>query len=207
LSNNPRKSHWENVYTAKASLEVSWYQPVPEKSLELIRATKAPLNAAILDVGGGASTLVDHLLDIDFQDVSILDIASSAFTQSRDRLGERAAQVKWIEADITEFEPTRDYTIWHDRAVFHFLTEAADRDRYLKTLRKSLQDQGHFLLATFGAEGPTRCSGLEVQRYSVELLQALLEPYFDLRTHEAEVHRTPMGGMQEFLYSWWQAKG
>ncbi len=206
MSKKLRKSHWENVYTKKASSEVSWYQSVPEKSLELIRATRAPKNAAILDVGGGASTLVDHLLDAGFRDVSILDIASSAFTQSRKRLGDCAARAKWIEADITEFEPTRDYAVWHDRAVFHFLTEAADRDRYLETLRKSLQTQGHLLLATFSADGPTRCSGLEVQRYSIEMLRALLEPHFNLRMHETEAHRTPMGGRQEFLYSWWQAE-
>ena len=163
-----------------------------------------PLDAPILDVGGGASTLVDHLLDAGYTDVSVLDIASSAFTQSKARLGANATRVTWIEADVTHFEPSRSYAVWHDRAVFHFLTDAADRDRYLDVLRKALQPRGHFLLATFGPEGPTRCSGLAVQRYSVEMLKALLESDFELRGHEKEEHRTPMGGGQEFLYSWWE---
>lgn len=204
--NNSRKSHWEHVYTTKDSVNVSWYQPVPAKSLELIHSTDVSLQAPILDVGGGASTLVDNLLDAGYQDISVLDIASSAFTQAHARLGASATQVKWIEADVTEFEPSRSYTVWHDRAVFHFLTDAADRERYLSTLRKSLQPRGHFLLATFGEEGPTRCSGLEVQRYSVEMLKTLLEPDFRMRAHENEEHQTPMGAAQEFLYSWWQAE-
>lgn len=204
--NNSRKSHWEHVYTTKDSVNVSWYQPVQAKSLELIRSTDVSLQAPILDVGGGASTLVDNLLDAGYQDISVLDIASSAFTQARARLGATATQVKWIETDITDFEPSRSYSVWHDRAVFHFLTDAADRERYLSVLRQSLQPRGHFLLATFGEEGPTRCSGLEVQRYSVEMLKTLLEPDFRIRAYEIEEHRTPMGAAQEFLYSWWQAE-
>jgi len=204
--NNSRKSHWEHVYTTRDSVNVSWYQPVPTKSLELIRSTDVSLQAPILDVGGGASTLVDNLLDAGYQDISVLDIASSAFTQARDRLGTAATQVNWIESDVTEFEPTRPYSVWHDRAVFHFLTDAAERERYLDTLRKSLQSRGHILFATFGEDGPTRCSGLEVQRYSVEMLKTLLEPDFRIRAYESEEHRTPMGVAQEFLFSWWQAE-
>ena len=160
----------------------------------------------LLDVGGGASTLVDNLLDAGFQDVSVLDIASSAFKQAHARLGASANLIRWIETDVTEFEPSRLYAVWHDRAVFHFLTDAADRDKYLDALRKALQPRGHFLLATFGEEGPTRCSGLEVQRYSVEMLKALLEPEYRLCMYEIEEHRTPAGAPQEFLYSRWQAK-
>ena len=204
--NTSRKTHWENVYATKESASVSWYQPVPEKSLELIRSTDVALQAPILDVGGGASTLVDNLLGAGFQDVSVLDIASSAFKQAHARLGATANLVTWIEADVTEFEPSRPYAVWHDRAVFHFLTDVADRDRYLDVLRKALQPRGHFLLATFGEEGPTRCSGLEVQRYSVEMLKALLEPEYRLRMYEIEEHRTPTGAPQEFLYSRWQAE-
>lgn len=206
-TNKSRKSHWERVYTTKQSGEVSWYQPIPEKSLELIRSTGVPLDAPILDVGGGASTLVDHLLDAGYRDVSVLDIASSAFAQAKARLGAKATQVTWIEADVTQFEPSRTYAVWHDRAVFHFQTGVADRDRYLDVLCKSLQSPGHFLLATFGLEGPTRCSGLEVQRYSVEMLKGLLEPEFGLCAYEIEKHRTPMGATQEFLYSWWETVG
>jgi ubiquinone/menaquinone biosynthesis C-methylase UbiE len=204
--NNSRKSHWEHAYTARDSVNVSWYQPVPEKSLELIRAAEVSLQAPILDVGGGASTLVDNLLDAGYHDISILDIASSALTKARDRLGAAAMRVKWIESDVTEFKPSRSYSVWHDRAVFHFLSDASDRERYLDILRKSLQSQGHFLLATFGEEGPARCSGLAVQRYSVEMLKTLLEPDFRIRAYEIEEHRTPTGAAQEFLYSWWQAE-
>ena len=204
--NTSRKAHWENVYATKESVSVSWYQPVPAKSLELIRSTDIALQDPILDVGGGTSTLVDNLLDAGFQDVSVLDIASAAFKQTHARLGASANLVTWIEADVTEFEPTCSHAVWHDRAVFHFLTDAADRDRYLDALRKALQPQGHFLLATFGEEGPTRCSGLEVQRYSVEMLKALLEPEYRLCMVEIEEHRTPKGAPQEFLYSRWQSK-
>jgi len=204
--NTSRKAHWENVYATKESATVSWYQPVPEKSLELIRSTDVALQDPILDVGGGASTLVDNLLNAGFQDVSVLDIASSAFKQAHARLGASANLITWIEADVTEFESSRPYAVWHDRAVFHFLTDAADRDRYLDALRRALQPHGHFLLATFGEEGPTRCSGLEVQRYSVEMLKELLEPEYRLCMYEIEEHRTPAGAPQEFLYSRWQAK-
>ena len=203
--NTSRKAHWENVYATKESATVSWYQPVPEKSLELIRSTDVALQDAILDVGGGASTLVDNLLNAGFQDVSVLDIASSAFKQAHSRLGATANLVTCIETDATEFEPSRPYAVWHDRAVFHFLVDAADRDRYLDALRGALQPRGHFLLATFGEEGPTRCSGLEVQRYSVEMLKELLEPEYRLCMYEIEEHRTPLGAPQEFLYSSWQA--
>lgn len=200
-----RESHWARAYDTKAAADVSWYQEVPETSLKMIRATGVPLSAPILDVGGGASTLVDHLLEAGYRDVSVLDIASGAFTHSRDRLGPVAAQVTWIKADVTEFEPSRSYAIWHDRAVFHFLTEASDRKKYLDALRKALLPRGHLLLATFGPEGPTRCSGLEVNRYSVETLAMLLEPEFRLRAHEIEEHRTPAGSTQQFLHVWWQA--
>jgi SAM-dependent methyltransferase len=204
--NESRRSHWKRVYATKDPTEVSWYQPMPAKSLALIRSTGVSLTAPILDVGGGASTLVDHLLDAGYQDVSVLDIAAEALDKARGRLADRADQVSWIDADITHFESTRSYAVWHDRAVFHFLTEATDREQYLDVLRGAIQSHGHFLLATFGPKGPTRCSGLEVQRYSVEQLEILLGPTFQLRAHEVEEHQTPMGTTQQFLYAWWQAK-
>ena len=201
-----RKKHWHRVYATKRPTEVSWYQSIPERSLALIRATGAPLTAPILDVGGGASTLVDHLLDAGYEDVSVLDIATNAFDQARARLGAAAARVTWITADITEFEPPRAYAVWHDRAVFHFLTDPTERDRYADLLRGALQPRGHFVLATFGPDGPTRCSGLDVQRYSAEQIGALLGQDFHLREHELEEHRTPRGTAQQFLYGWWQAE-
>jgi len=202
-----RKAHWQHVYATKGHDEVSWYQHVPKISLDLIQSTGVPHSASILDVGGGASTLVDQLLNDGFDDVSVLDIAAAAFDQSRNRLGVNADKITWIESDVTRFKPPRSYAIWHDRAVFHFLTETIDQDHYLEVLRKALQPGGHLLLATFGPDGPLRCSGLEIQRYSVERLQDFLGPDFQLRSHEYDEHQTPTGSAQQFLYAWWQLAG
>jgi len=200
-----RKSHWEQVYGTKQATEVSWFQPVPEKSLELIRATGIEHEQAILDAGGGASTLVDNLLAEGFVDVSVLDISAKALLKSQERLGEKAGEVTWIEDDVTAFVPARRYDLWHDRAVFHFLTDAADRDCYIDVVRRSLKSRGNLVLATFGPQGPLRCSGLDICRYSVEQLTALLGEDFDLQSHELDEHRTPSGSVQQFLYSWWQS--
>lgn len=207
LVSAPRKRHWERVYTEKKADEVSWYQPRPARSLELIRSTGVPLSEPLLDVGGGASMLVDSLIESGHSDVTVLDIAGAALERARARLGTKAAGVEWIEADITQFVPPRRYTVWHDRAVFHFLVDPADRDSYLEVLRRGLAPDGHFVIATFGPEGPLRCSGLDVHRYSLAELQGLLEPLFSLRRSELEEHRTPAGGIQQFLYASWQARG
>ena len=204
--NDVRKEHWDRVYTAKRPKELSWYQPIPARSLALIRDTGVPLSAPILDVGGGTSTLVDHLLDAGYDDESVLDIAAGALDAARVRVGAAMGRVNWIEAEITKFEPPRRYAVWHDRAVFHFLTERTERERYLEVLRRALQPRGHLVLATFGPDGPTRCSGLDVQRYSVEQVGVLLGPDFQLCVHELEEHRTPAGATQQFLYGWWQAE-
>jgi SAM-dependent methyltransferase len=198
-----RKAHWEQVYATRLPDEVSWYQPMPARSMEFIRATGEPLTVPILDVGGGASTLVDHLLRAGYSDIAVLDISASALAHARARLGDLAARITWIEADITHFQPGRRFSIWHDRAVFHFLTDAADRERYLGVLRSTLRAGGHLILATFGPEGPTRCSGLAVQRYSEREVSALLGSGFALRMHQLEEHRTPTGAIQQFLYGWW----
>ena len=203
--NAARKTHWEQVYATKLPTDVSWYEPVPAQSLAFIRATGEPPTAPILDVGGGASTLVDHLLQSGYSDITVLDIAGRALEHARTRLGKLAAHVTWIEADITHFQSTREFSIWHDRAVFHFLTHADDRERYFGVLRRTLRPGGHLVLATFGPQGPTRCSGLEVQRYSEREISELLGTDFALRMHRVEEHRTPMGTVQQFLYGWWQA--
>jgi len=203
--NAGRKAHWERVYATKSPEEVSWYQPVPALSLQLIEAAGILQDDPVLDVGGGASTLVDHLLDRGYRDVSVLDIAASALAAARDRLGPRASGVRWIEADVTLFQPKRRYALWHDRAVFHFLVDAADRDRYLRVLQRGLQAGGHLVLAAFGPEGPMRCSGLDVRRYSAAELGTLLGPCYRLRAEAVEEHRTPGGGTQKFTYGWWQA--
>jgi SAM-dependent methyltransferase len=198
------KAHWEHVYATRSLDGVSWYTPVPARSLELIQATGEPLTAPILDVGGGASTLVDHLLRAGYRDVSVLDIAAGALAHARARLGAQADRVNWIEGDVLRFESARPMAIWHDRAVFHFLTSVEDRERYLRVLASTLRSGGHFLLATFGPEGPTRCSGLPVQRYSEREISALLGPAYMLRADTVEEHRTPAGAAQQFQYGWWQ---
>lgn len=203
--NDAAKEHWERVYKTKQPGEVSWYEPVPARSLALIQATSEPLTAPILDVGGGASTLVDHLLGAGYTDISVLDIAAGALDRARGRLGPLAARVTWIEADITRFQSSRRYAIWHDRAVFHFLTSAHDRAAYLDVLQSSLRSGGHFVLATFGPEGPLRCSGLETQRYSEREVSALLGTLFTLKRQCTEEHRTPAGQIQQFQYGWWQS--
>jgi len=202
-----RKSHWEGVYSDKNSTEVSWYQEVPDKSLALVVSTGTSQKDAILDVGGGASTLVDHLLDAGYVDITVLDLASKAFDQSRQRLGERASAASWVLSDITRFEPQRKYQLWHDRAVLHFLTDPADRRRYVSVLKQALDPGGHVVIAAFGPEGPLKCSGLEIRRYTIEMLAKLLGPEFELQSHELENHQTPMGARQQFLYSCWTKRG
>lgn len=196
-----RKSHWENIYTIKDSAEVSWYQQHPAISLELINSTGVAKEAQIIDVGGGASTLVDALLAQGFEHLTVLDIASAALEKSKARLGERANGVEWLEADITQVTlPRHNYDLWHDRAVFHFLTDAGDRRSYVNALAESLKPGGHLIVATFATDGPKRCSGLETMRYSPgDLLDAFGDD-FRLVESVGEAHRTPFGTEQNFMY-------
>lgn len=198
------KAHWQHIYETRPPTEVSWYQPIPERSLDFIQATGITPPTPVLDVGGGSSTLVDHLLRAGFTDLTVLDVAPAAIAASQTRLGQAAARVDWITTDITTFQPRRQYGLWHDRAVFHFLMEPARRRRYLEVLRAALGSGGHVVLATFGPEGPTSCSGLPVQRYSADQLTALLTPGFQLARSQLVVHRTPAGQAQQFLYGWWR---
>lgn len=201
-----RKTHWQQVYRDKEPSEVSWYQPVPEKSLRLIRATGVGHDDPILDAGGGASTLVDHLLDEGYTNISVLDISGNALERSRVRLGEAGQNVNWIESDVVDFSPLRRFALWHDRAVFHFLTESVDRDRYVQVVNEALLPKGHFVLATFGPQGPKRCSGLDIQRYGIEQLQEMFGSRFDLCDYEIDEHKTPMESTQQFLFSRWQSQ-
>jgi len=201
-----RQSHWQNVYTRKEPSDVSWFQPVPEKSLQIIRSTGVAAAAPLIDVGGGASNLVDHLLAEGYTDISVLDVSGQALEHSKSRLGKAADAVRWIETDVTTFEPTRRYTLWHDRAVFHFLTCSDERSTYIDLVSRALVPGGHLLLATFGPEGPERCSGLPVERYDVQTLKGLLGTRFDLAGYELDLHDTPMGSTQQFLYTWWRRR-
>jgi len=196
-----KKEHWENVYQAKAAHQVSWFREHLENSLEMIFATGVGERAAIIDVGGGSSTLVDDLLGAGFQNLSVLDISAKAIENSRQRLGHRAPLVKWIEADITEVElPQNCYDVWHDRAVFHFLTEEHDRRKYGGLAMRSLKIGGHIIVASFGLDGPAKCSGLDVVRYDSETMHGEFGSSFSLVNSLSETHHTPFGTTQKFIY-------
>jgi SAM-dependent methyltransferase len=192
--------HWESVYRDKAVDEVSWFQQHAASSLRLIQDS-ADTNAYIIDVGGGASVLVDGLLDAGYRHLTVLDLAESALEASRARLGERAKSVQWIAADITKAAlPTARYDVWHDRAVFHFLTNPADRARYVAQVLKSVKPGGRVIVAAFSPGGPLQCSGLDVVRYAPDALHAEFGAPFQLIKHETEIHHTPAGKEQEFVY-------
>ena len=196
-----RKQHWDRVYAEKAEDAVSWYQTRPETSLALLHSTGIARTDALIDVGGGASRLVDTLLQEGFNDVSVLDIAAEALEKSRKRLEADAGKVRWITADITRWQPERQYRFWHDRAVFHFLTDSADRAAYRRVLEAALVPGGHALMASFALDGPERCSGLPVQRYAPETLAMELGTAFTLVSQRHEAHTTPVGRLQQFQYS------
>ncbi|MFC4763382.1 class I SAM-dependent methyltransferase [Dyella koreensis] len=201
MSDITRKQHWEHAYETKASDAVSWYQRRPDVSLTMIHDAGLPLEAPLIDVGGGASTLIDALLDEGHSDLSVLDISSAALSKAQERLGPMASHVDWIVADVLDFTPSKRYALWHDRAVFHFLVDAHDRARYLETLQRSLLPEGQMVIATFAEDGPEHCSGLPVARYSVASLQAVLGAAFELVESTRETHLTPGGAEQHFTYA------
>ena len=195
-----RETHWQSVYGRRPADEVSWYQSHPDTSLSLIRSCQLEKNAALLDVGGGASVLVDHLLDQDYSDITVLDIAKEALDLSRRRLGAQADQVRWQVADVTEFLPDRSYDLWHDRAVLHFLTDPELRAAYRGALKQALLPGGHLVVGTFAIDGPKKCSGLEIVQYDAAKLLDLLGPEFVLREEQKEAHVTPAGAVQQFAW-------
>jgi SAM-dependent methyltransferase len=201
MSGLDRRAHWETVYTTKGEQEVSWFQEFPALSLDLIRSTGAAARSAIVDIGGGASRLVDALLDAGCEAVSVLDVSETALSAAKARLGERAAKVTWIVADVTRWEPIARYDLWHDRAAFHFLTDATDRAGYVERLLRALRPGGHAVIATFAADGPERCSGLPVVRYDAARLGETLGGRFALVETRRHDHRTPSGSTQRFQYS------
>lgn len=191
------RDHWEKVYTTKSTDAVSWFQPHADVSLDLIKTTGAGLDAAIIDVGGGASTLVDDLLANGYTDLTVLDLSAAALAAARSRLGTRAAAVKWMEADITRAQlPANRYDIWHDRAVFHFLTAAKDRAAYVQAVFRAVKPGGHVIVATFAEDGPDKCSGLPVMRYRADQLHHEFGESFALLRHRKETHHTPSGAVQ-----------
>jgi len=202
-TNNPdfdRKDHWEHIYSEKQATEVSWYQKRPLRSFELIKATGIDTSARIIDIGGGASTLADFILDAGYENLSVLDISHAAIEQAKSRLGKRADKVTWYEHDITEFTPDEPFDVWHDRAVFHFLTEADDRTSYVGILSNALKPGAHAIIAAFNLDGPEKCSGLDIVQYSPETISAVLGDAFQLVETSTEEHVTPGGSSQSFVY-------
>jgi 2-polyprenyl-3-methyl-5-hydroxy-6-metoxy-1,4-benzoquinol methylase len=195
------KSHWERVYRTKQPTEVSWYRAHLDLSLALIAEAAASRDADIIDVGGGESTLVDDLLARGYRNLHVLDIAATAIAVARARLGSEAGRVEWLCGDVTSFAFARHrYDVWHDRAVFHFLTGEADRVAYVRQVAQAVKPGGHVIVATFGPEGPAKCSGLDVVRYDPERLHDEFGARFRLLKHCTERHQTPAGAVQQFVY-------
>jgi hypothetical protein len=194
------QAHWDQVYRTKRADEVSWFQPTPATSLELVAESGAGPDTPVIDVGAGASALVDGLLDRGFRDITLLDIAEAALDVTRARLGARMDRVHAIVSDVTSFVPARLYGLWHDRAVFHFLVEEAARDAYRRVLAAAVAPGGAAIVATFAEDGPGKCSNLTVRRYSVSALAAELDPVLELVSSRTEVHTTPWGSTQSFVY-------
>jgi len=195
------KRHWEQVYRTKPATAVSWYQPEATLSVDLIKRVVSDLATPIIDVGGGASTLVDGLLEAGYSDVTVLDLAGSALSAAQERLGKRASRVKWVEANVLSaaFVEGR-YGLWHDRAVFHFLTDPTDRERYVAQSQRAVRQGGHVIVASFGPDGPPRCSGLDVVRYTPASMHAEFGNAFTLVDSVREEHHTPTGAIQAFVY-------
>ena len=195
-----RKAHWENVYANKSPLRVSWYQKDPDLSLQLIRNTRLALDAAIIDVGGGASTLVDKLCEQAYTNVAVLDVSANALAHAKSRLAGKANAVEWFEEDVTCFSPPHRFALWHDRAVFHFLTTKPDRDKYISVLKQSLEPGGHLIIMAFAIGGPLKCSGLDIVQYDTNKLMAELGQGFELVETGYEIHTTPSDMEQKFAY-------
>ena len=196
--------HWQRIYSGKPATDVSWYQPAAVRSLAFIQTASPDRSAPIIDVGGGASTLVDGLLDEGYTDITVLDIAEAGLAAARERLGSAAKGVAWIVADVTTWTPPRRWRVWHDRAVFHFLVEPKQQDDYIAALTAATAPGSVIVLATFAPDGPTRCSGLPVQRYSATTLADRLGPHYRLTTKAQERHRAPSGAEQSFCWAVFQ---
>lgn len=201
---NTSKKHWETVYETKSPSEVSWTQQIPKTSLDFIEFFNLPKSAAIIDIGGGDSNLADHLLDLGYENVTVLDISAKAIERAKARLGSLAEKVTWIVSDVTNFEPKMNYAIWHDRAAFHFLTKYSQKEKYLELVNQAVE--GHLIIATFSENGPLKCSGLEIQQYSEKSLEEQFAQKFDLVSTKIEDHTTPFDTIQNFLFGIFKKK-
>jgi len=200
METSERKSHWEKIYSTKQLDEVSWFQKTPTTSLELIKELNLQLSAKIFDNGGGDSMLVDHLLKLGFENITVLDISSHALHRAKNRLGDKGKTVKWVVADEAHCNPAEQYDAWHDRAAFHFLTDESDIENYIATIQKCIRPGGYFLVGTFSEQGPKKCSGLEVKQYSEKSITEKLQSHFDKIKCFTVDHHTPFNTVQNFLF-------
>jgi SAM-dependent methyltransferase len=205
MSTLERQTHWQNVYQTKGERDVSWFQEIPTISLDLVRATGVGADASIIDIGGGASRLIDALVTEGFRSVTVLDVSEKALSTSRARLDPSAEHVTWIVADVTAWRPDKSYDLWHDRAAFHFLTEPGDRRAYAERMRIALRPGGHVIIGTFAPDGPERCSGLPVVRQDAASIGEVLGPSFKLIESRRHDHQTPGGTVQRFQFSRFQS--
>ncbi|MDP9195613.1 MAG: class I SAM-dependent methyltransferase [Pseudomonadota bacterium] len=195
-----QKTHWENIYQTKSSMQVSWYADHLQTSLRLIEQSGLNRSAHIIDIGSGASTLMDDLMDRGFANLTCLDISASALDIAKKRLGARADKISWVEADITQASLPKHFDLWHDRAVFHFLISPEDRQKYVDIVKRSLKPHGYVLMATFALDGPKKCSGLDIVQYSPQTLHNEFGPEFQMVETLSESHHTPSGSVQHFIY-------
>ncbi|MDZ4749581.1 MAG: class I SAM-dependent methyltransferase [Saprospiraceae bacterium] len=200
MNNFDRHSHWENIYKTKQLDEVGWYQPVPITSLQFLTHFKIPVTAKIIDIGGGDSFFVDHLLDLGYQDITVLDISETAIERAKVRLGKDSKKVKWIIADAAHFKPSEKYDFWHDRAAFHFLTQDNEVESYIDMVQQSMNPDGILIIGTFSSDGPTKCSGIEIKQYSEASMVERLKNFFDKVECFTIDHKTPSGGLQNYLF-------
>ncbi|MFY8009140.1 MAG: class I SAM-dependent methyltransferase [Flavobacterium sp.] len=201
-----RKVHWENVFSTKTEKEVSWYQEYPKTSVDFITALQLPLDAKIIDIGGGDSYLMDALLDLGYNNLTLLDISAKAIERIKNRLGEKASKVTFIVSNILDFKPSERYDFWHDRACFHFLTQANDIQKYSKIVSQAVANDGKLFIGTFSENGPQKCSGLEITQYTMESLRFVFERDFELTGCFTEEHQTPFGTTQNFLFCGFKSK-
>ena len=200
MENFDRKKHWENIYQTKELKDVSWFQPTPETSLDFFKQFNVPTTAKVIDIGGGDSFLVDNLLDLGYQDISVLDISAAAIDRAKQRLGDKAKNVKWIVADAATFKPTEKYDFWHDRAAFHFLTDEQEIANYLQIAQESINPTGILVIGTFSEQGPKKCSGIEIKQYSETTMTDQLKKYFEKIKCITVDHLTPFDTIQNFVF-------
>lgn len=200
MENFDRKKHWENIYQTKELKDVSWFQPTPETSLDFFKQFNVPPTAKVIDIGGGDSFLVDHLLDLGYQDISVLDISAAAIDRAKQRLGDKAKNVKSIVADAATFKPTEKYDFWHDRAAFHFLTDEQEISNYLETARQNINPTGVLVIGTFSEQGPKKCSGIEIKQYTETTMTDRLKNFFEKIKCITVDHLTPFDTIQNFVF-------